>query len=320
LLYAKDNKPFDLLCGLLLQEYEMKTSYNSSTIILHTVSQAVFFIFVCSSLSFAGSSPVVHVKIETENHVGTPHTIKENIFRRVKLTYHIPASGSEKPVSISVRPWSEAGLVVEHIAIDGTVRRQTLPYTDAWRANSETVDIRAEKSRDLLAHVAVWVNLGMHLDFSKPGIYHISYQNPAQIPSTNPDDPTYTSDTLVIACVTLKRYDQLHQKLRQNQALALASYQFKNPPCVECPKYRRGEYLNKIQPAIKAGTKQDEVLLLLGSPDSVYYASPGVRKLDGWNERWSYETSPVGGFSVCFKDRCVVRAGRHHDSPHPPRQ
>ena len=298
----------------------MKASYDASTRTLHMVSQAVFFISVCSSLSFAGSSPAVHIEIETENHVGTPHTIKENIFRRVKLTYRIPASGSEKPVSISVRPWSEAGLVVEHIAIDGTVRRQTLPYTDAWRANSETVDIRAEKSRDLQAHVDVWVNLGMHLDFSKPGIYHISYQNPAHIPSTNRNDPTDTTNTLVIACVTRKRYDQLHQMLQQNQALAFASYQFKNPPCVECPKYRRSAYLNKIQPAIKAGTRQDEVLLLLGSPDSISHASPGVRKLDGWNEQWSYETSPVGGFLVCFKDRCVVRAGRHHDSSAPPRQ
>jgi hypothetical protein len=305
---------------LLLQEYKMKASYNYSTSTLHMVSRAVFFISVCSSLSFAGSSPIVHIEIETENHVGTPHTIKECIFRRVKLTYHIPASGSEKPVSIPVRPWSEAGLVVEHISIDGTVRRQTLPYADGWRANSETVDIRAEKSRDLRAHVYVWVNLGMHLDFSKPGIYHISYQDPAHIPSTNPNDPTYTSSTLVIACVTWKRYDQLHQMLQQNQALAFASYQFKNPPCVEYPKCRRSAYLNKIEQAIKAGTRQDEVLLLLGSPDSVSYASLGVRKLDGWNEKWSYETSPVGGFSVCFKDRRVVRAGTHHDSPAPPHQ
>jgi hypothetical protein len=283
------------------------------------VSQAVFFIFVCSSLSFARSSPVVHIKIETENHVVTPHRIKGNIFRRVKLTYQYPVSGSEKPVSISVSP-GEAGLVIEYIAIDGTVRRQTLPYTDGWRTNSETVDIRAEKSKILRAHVDVWINLGTHLDFSKPGIYHISYQNPDQSPSTNPNDPTYTSNTLVIACVTLERHNQLHQMLQQNQALAFASYQFKNPPCVECPQYRRGEYLDKIQPAIKAGTRQDEVLLLLGSPDLVSYASPGVRKVYGWNEQWSYETSPASGFSVCFKDRCVVRAGRHHDSPAPPRQ
>jgi hypothetical protein len=296
----------------------MRASYNSPMRPLPRVSQAVFFISVCCSLCSAGSSPAVHIKIETENHVGEPHSIREYIFRRVKLTYEYPDSGSEKPVSISVSP-GEAGLVVEHMARDGTVRRQTLPYTDGWRTNAETVEIRAEKSRNVRAYVEVWVNLGAYLDFSEPGIYHISHQNPAPISPTDPNDPTYTSDTLVIACVPQERVDQLHQMLTQDQILALASYQFKHPPCVEDPKYHRSTYLKKIQPAIVAGTQQDEVLFLLGSPDSIYYPSIGQLKTDERRETWDYTMSPIGSFSVDFEGDCVVRAEYHYDSPASPR-
>jgi len=108
--------------------------------------------------------------------------------------------------------------------------------------------------------------------------------------------------------------------LRQDPELAAESYKFKNPPSVrDIPKkYRRP--VDKIAERIKKGAKQDEVLWLLGSPDLASYASPGVRKVHGWDEEWLYETSAVGGFLVCFKDRCVVRAERDPDSPGPPRQ
>ena len=87
---------------------------------------------------------------------------------------------------------------------------------------------------------------------------------------------------------------------------------FKNPPAaVEYPQYWRARYVGSIGKAVKPGARQDEVLLLLGSPDIVGHTPPSEQEY--CDEKWLYETSPVGGYYVRFKNGCVVQKGRYAD-------
>jgi len=295
----------------------MKRSQNVVMRTIQIAGLAMSLICVGPSLSSAGLPPVVHVEIETENHV-LPVPTKKDIFYKLRLTYTMPPSRGEQPVSILINPGvidEGAGLVVEHIAPDGTKSKQSRPTAPWWFSKSEVLEV---KSTTVPTSYSIWVR-PMGLDFSKLVLYRISYVHPRPVPSTEPNSPIFTSNTLTIACVTQERFDQLHRMLRQNQQLAFAAYRLKNPPCVEHPKYRRSG-LDEIATALRNGARQDEVLLLLGSPDWASYASPGVRTTYGWDETWAYETSPVGEFCVCFKDGRVVRAANYGARPEPPRQ
>ena len=266
---------------------------------------AVFLTCVCPRLSSAGPRPVVRVEMETENHVGEPHTEQRYVFRPVKLTYHVGASSAEQPVSISINPQAVkegAGLVVEHIAPDGTTTSQRLPAVDWWSSQSR---MRIIKSQELPTSFSVWVLPGMHLDFSKLGIYRISYVHPWPEPDDAPETPDsrkVLSNTLTIACVTQERSGQLHRMLGQRPELASASYRFKNPPCRERPKY------NRALPTIREGAERDEVLLLLGSPDWIYSPGLGEQKIHNRDETWAYVTSPVGEYNVHFLNGIVVES------------
>lgn len=260
---------------------------------VHVAGLVAFLMSICPGLSSAGAPPVVRVEIE-----GTAG--------RLKLTYHVPVSRAEKPLSISINPGpvqAGAGLVVEHIAVNGTRKRQKLPPREWWFSKSQTLQI---KSRELPTRFSVWVLPGMHLDFSELGIYRISYVHPWPSPDDGPDTPKFQSNTLTIACVTQERSAQLSRMLRQNPKLAFASYRFRNPPCVEHPKYFRAKHLREIAPAIRKGARRDEVLRLLGSPDGIYAASLGEQKMFHYDEAWYYETNPVRGYYVRFRNGLVV--------------
>ena len=97
----------------------------------------------------------------------------------------------------------------------------------------------------------------------------------------------------------------------------MASYTFKNPPSAkEIPKYQRS-VAKIIDEAIKKGTKQDEVLLWLGSPDIVSCLSAGQQRTHGCDETWLFETSPVSGYHVSFKNGRVVWKGEVFDRDSP---
>jgi hypothetical protein len=270
----------------------------------------MFLLLTRAALSVARSRPCVEVKIETEQHVGPPHTAEDRrmnlIFRPLKLTYRVPTTPEDQPITLSIAPGpveAGAGLVVEHIAADGTRTTQSLAPEPWWFLKAETRQI---KSSSVSTYFSVRVLPGMSFDFSKLGIYRISYVHPWAELQEDPNSSVYRSNILTIACVPQERSDQLHAMLRQNTELALASYRFKHPPSTsEVPSYQR-RVVKVIDDAIKQGTKQDEVLLLLGSPDTVSYHSAGQQKTYGCDETWLFETSPVGGYSVSFKNGRVV--------------
>lgn len=269
----------------------------------------MFLSFARTNLSAAGLRPYVDVIIEAERHVCPRHIMKNTIFLPLKLTYHIHPTGHDQAITISVPPGA-SGLHVEHIAPDGTTIGTSIPLEIGWVSRAETVEIR---SPTVETHFNIWICPGASFDFSELGIYRICYFHPRGGLEEDPNGPVFQSNTLTIACVTQERYDQLHMMLSKNPELALASYKFKNPPsAMELPKYRRVDYsFKKIDEFIKEGTKQDEVLLLLGSPDAIYYSASSEGRR--WDEEWFYETSPAGGYYVMFKKGCVVGKGEHGD-------
>jgi hypothetical protein len=258
---------------------------------------------------------VVDVTIEAESHVGLPHTEKQHVFRYVKLTYRVPPTNAETPCSIRLNPEAvraEAGLTVEHIAPDGSTTKQDPPPADWWLSKVETV----ENATSLPMSFHIWVMLdATRFDFSQLGLYRISYVHPWADPDPEVDHVRVSSNTLVIACVTQERWDQLRAMLRQDPQLAAASYQFKHPPCVEYPRYYRNESLEVIASRAQQDIGQDEVLLLLGPPDLRGLSTPGEERVYGWDESWLYETSPSASFSVHFKDGRVIATHQHRDGP-----
>ena len=279
----------------------MRTSRNAAKSVVWRSCLGILLCCACTRMSFARAPLVVRVEIESELHVGLPHT--------VQLTFHIPPVRDGRPVTISFNSGAiqvGAGLVVEHIAPDGTRSKQSLPPADWWFTQTELLEI---KSRSLPTQFSLWVNPGQHLSFVKLGIFRISYLHPWASRDNDPNNLIFASNTLTIACVSPQRYDQLHLMLREKPELALASYRFKNPPVNEFSKYTRARSVDIIDEAIQKGTEQDEVLLLLGSPDRVSYESPGATKRLGWEETWFYETSPAGGYHVHFKNSSIAAKG-----------
>ncbi len=288
----------------------MRKSQETRNRIPELSGLVMLLIFVRPHLCLAQPRQTVEVRLETEWHVGPPHTVEEKkmnlIFRPLKLTYHIPPTPEGQPVTVRIAPGpvkAGAGLVVEHIAPARTRTTQSLAPEPWWFSKAQTLEI---ESSTFETYFNVWVLPGMYFDFSELGIYRISYAHPWAEPQEDPNSLLYRSNTLTIACVTQERYNQLHATLRQNADLAFASYRFKNPPSAkEIPKYQRS-VAKIIDEAIKKGTKQDEVLLLLGSPDVVSCLSAGQQETYDCDETWLFETSPVGGYSVSFKDGGAV--------------
>jgi hypothetical protein len=285
----------------------MRKSPTPLNVVIRLVIVAAAANCMLPDLSGARRRPVIEVTIESEHHVGP--------FSPLKLTFRIPRSGLEQPVEVHIpnAVGGGAGLVVEHVARDGTVTTQSLPSVPRWFSHYRHEMLRIESST-----VPIYFNFRvtplMNLDFSELGIYHISYVHPLPGTEEDPNSPVFVSNTLTIACVSQQRYDQLQMIVRGDSELALASYMFKNPSAaVEDPQYRRGEYLGPIDEAIRPGARRDEVLFLLGSPDTVGYTPLSEQETSNCDEKWLYGTSPVGGYYVNFKEGRVVSKGRHAD-------
>jgi len=252
------------------------------------------------------------VELDSQTHIAVPFPLK--------LTFRLPSPRLGEPIKVPIAlgpVQAGAGLVVENVAPDGTTTTQTLDSEPWWFSRAETLQIKSSTLQtyfnEIQTQFEVWVRIPEEFDFSEPGIYRISYAHPWAEPEEDPNSPVFRSNTLTIACITQERSDQLHTTLWQNPELAFASYRFKNPPsAIEMPKYKR--IVPKIiDEALKKGTRQDEVLLLLGSPDIAGLATKGMQKTYGWDETWDYQTSPVGGYYIHFKNGLIVRKGYHAD-------
>jgi len=291
----------------------MRESQNLRNQIIMFSNLIMFFIFTIANLSLARPRLCVYVELDSQTHIAVPFPLK--------LTFHIPSPHLGKPIKvpIAIGPvQGGAGLVVDHITPDGTKTTQTLDPETWWYSQAETLEmklLRTERGYVDFTETQfdVWILIGKKFDFSKPGIYHISYAHPWAEPEEDPNSLVFRSNTLTIMPVTEERANQLHKILQDKPELALASYKFKNPPsAIEMPKYKRS-VPKIIDEAIKKGARQDEVLFLLGSPDMTEHTTIGMQKTYGWDETWDYETSPAGGYYIHFKNGRVVRKGFHAD-------
>jgi hypothetical protein len=136
---------------------------------------------------------------------------------------------------------------------------------------------------------------------SKEGLYSVTYVHPwGDLEGTN---VKFFSNTLLFFVASSKRMDELSSLLKDNPELKLASYQMKYPTNSEIPEYDRPlEFFDKY---IKIGMLYDEVLFLMGSPDTC--------GLDNWH--WGYDISPVGGLWINFENGKVAQKGFAFDQP-----
>lgn len=125
----------------------MRESQNIPNKIIGLISFAIILIFIHSNLSLARTPKIINITIESKWHVCPPHTMKDLIFLPLKLTYHIPSThipstNRDKAITISIPPGA-GGLVVEHIARDGTRATQSVPPESWWLSQAETVEIKS---------------------------------------------------------------------------------------------------------------------------------------------------------------------------------
>jgi len=261
----------------------------------------------------------VHVTIETE----------EEIFpqppRMVKLVFHVQRIRNYDPVMFfapsPIR--AGAGLVIQHIGTDGIKTDQVLPYKLWWHSKGKFMQITSPRPPEGFGFIEsghrlpstyfeIWVGPLGQFDFSKRGIYQISYVHPwSDMKNTN---MKFSSKAITIGMVSSARFEYLNLMLQQNPELALTSHKFRHPPLSELPAVARSRYLAALDEAIKKGTKWDQVLLLLGSPDILGY---NQSKYFDWNEEWHYETGPVSSYNIHFKDGKVVGRVKSFDTVNP---
>jgi len=138
---------------------------------------------------------------------------------------------------------------------------------------------------------------------TEEGLYAVTYEHPWEdVEGTN---VKFWSNTLLVSVMSWERSVQFHSLFKDNPELKLASYQMKHPTNGEFAKYRRP--LKFFDQYIQVGMPYDKVLYLMGSPDSS----------GGDGKRWSWETSPVGGFWISFEDGKVTSKGFSFDRERP---
>ena len=273
------------------------------------VNLTALLVLVGTNPTLARHRPTVTVRLEAERHVCVQSVGKKHIFLPIRLTYHISRTDESRCVKIPMVPLL-AGLVVEHIGNDGARSTQSVPPVDSWQSRRETVELR---SSTLEVEASVWIPLGSHFDFSRPELYRLSYVHPWADSPRDPNKPFFQSNVLTVTCVSWQRHDQLHMILLKNPELALASYKFRNPPAAREMAKQRRSVPKILDEAIEEGAPYDKVLFLLGSPDILANATEGRRRTFGWDQEWFYETNPVGGYTVMFKNGCVVKKVRPTD-------
>lgn len=261
----------------------------------------------------------VYVTIETEVAIFPQPP------RMVKLVFHVQRIRNYDPVMFfapsPIR--AGAGLVIQHIGTDGSKTEQVLPYKLWWHSKGKFMQITSPRPPEGFGFIEaghrlpstyfeIWVGFLDQFDFSKRGIYRISYVHPwSDMKNTNME---FSSKAITIGMVSPARFEYLNLMLQQNPELALASYKFKHPPLSELPAVARSRYLATLDEAIKKGTRWDQVLLLLGSPDIV---GPNASNYFCWNEEWYYETGPVSSYNIFFKEGCVVNKVEGGDAANP---
>ena len=262
-----------------------------------------------TGVSLAKHRPYVNIELDTDMRIGIPP--------RIRLRFTINADdgqGLEVPLKIDS---INKGIVVEHIALDGTITKQKQKIDKSLFIDSSGYDriqyldlCSTIDGRDISPlYFDVWIPFAMlcktlglngHFDFSQPGVYQISYDHPWAGLEEDPNEVAYSSDKLTIIPVNYKEIDRLWQKVFHDHELQLDSYRFRNPPMREMPEYAR-DLTPKLKEAIQ-GTQPEFVLFLLGSPDFISTSQNN----DINNMIWFYTTSPVGGVSIRFHNFTVI--------------
>jgi hypothetical protein len=137
---------------------------------------------------------------------------------------------------------------------------------------------------------------------SEEGLYVVSYEHPWE--NIKGGNMQFVSNQLLVNKGSWQRHHEISNLFKNNPKRELASYQMTHLTVSENADYGRPlEYFNDF---IQAGMSYDEILYLMGSPDSFHVLDNEMH--------WSYEASPVGGLVIDFVDGKVVRKGFAGDS------
>lgn len=137
---------------------------------------------------------------------------------------------------------------------------------------------------------------------SEEGLYVVSYEHPWE--NIKGGNMQFVSNQLLVYKCSWQRHDEISNLFKNNPKRELASYQMTHLTVSENADYGRPlEYFNDF---IQVGMLYDEILYLMGSPDSFHVLDNEMH--------WSYEASPVGGLVIDFVDGKVIRKGFAGDS------
>jgi hypothetical protein len=272
---------------------------------------SITLILLATGVSLAGGN--MSVKLDSDTRFGIP------LHLRLRFTL-TPYRKQNLKVPFMVAPVvGGAGLVVERIAPDGTITKQkrNKQFLERWtsRDRLDYIELKYLDKRELLPpRFDLWLQfapmcnkLGPNsfFDFTKPGVYQISYEHP-WTNSENAKGITFGSSKLTIMHVSPKREQQLYNMLKSDPKLELSSYRFRNPMPSE---FYDNSSLSSLHSGFNSTLKeaiqnaqQDFVLCLLGSPDWI-----SVDNKNGHKQSWHYATSPVGGLSVNFENGKAVK-------------
>ena len=293
------------------------SSHPANRTIFSMLCLAVASIFLTAGVLFAKPRSCVRVELASDTHIGIPQRLR---LRFTMLPYREGLKIPLNPDAVG----GGAGLVVEHIGLDGTVTRQERSLPRSWHLNADLSYIEVNSNIRFKEvqppSFDIWVFFSPMADtadpndfnFSEPGVYQISYEHPWAGPKDDPKEILYSSNKLTVMPIDWKRRDQLHKMVRSVPGLELASYRFRNPPPSEPFGFRREGVTPKLNKAIQKA-QQDFILYLLGSPDWISIGKPKR----GCDQTWFYETSPVGGYMIHFHNGKVATASISVDRAHP---
>ncbi len=236
----------------------------------------------------------------------------------VRLNFTLETLGNKKAVFFfsAIGAQAGAGLVVEHIAQDGTIEKQMLPYKARWHWGGRFLELQSKSLTQMLQRpfpprmtgavgltFDITVRMYDHFKFQEEGIYRISYEHPwHDMERTNVH---CLSQPVYVANVNEQSVRRVRQMFDDDPHLELASHMIQHVLESGLPPWRRAKDIGIVDKAIAIDMDWQDAFQLIGSPD--YIALPSHSQ----PLSWCYATSPVADYYIAFRNGKVIDKGRN---------
>jgi len=202
----------------------MRNSISRIELVSVLLLMFMFLALFASSNGFALQKKNIDVTLAARENV-----IKQragSIPFPLKITVSLSnLESGEEPFTYLI-PKANHTLSVEYVSDQGmkTVQKRSasLPLRDA--------DISKIRASEVSVQFEQWIVLQDYFDFSKAGIYRITFDGAGLDLTDDETEYAVHSNTYWLAIVPDDRYGKLMEAIEGNLELQLASYKFKNPP------------------------------------------------------------------------------------------